>query len=287
MKTLILIFAVLLAGVQARAQFFTGPISSATGGAGRAALDPSEAGLLNPASVAHLNTYNISGSYGLGHHDKDGDFKQWSILASDGSEGASFPGALSYVRRTVEPLRGGVKNTQSDIQLSLAELMGERIAFGVSAHRRSDELSSGQDHVQYNGHLGLLVTPLDFLGIGIVAYDIVPASDSVPESVRVVPTFALGSNLIIQKILHFRLDLVRPDKFNPGRRTDVMVGIDSYFRPDFAMRVGGLFKETEDRTFFTAGLGYKGPKLSFDYTFQKDVRVADSYRHLFDLWLPF
>lgn len=269
-----------------QAQFQTGPIASATGGAGRASLDPGEAGLLNPASVAHLRRYYFSGNYGMGQHERDGDMRQYGLLLADGTEGNTFPGSLSYTRRTLER-KGGVTETQSDIQLALAEFFSDRIAMGFAAHRQTNEVTSGGDHTQYNGHVGLMLTPLDNLGFGAVIYDFIPPRDSVPSGIRTVPTFAVGTNLIIQKILYLRLDLVRPDLDNPNRRTNVMGGIDTYFREDFAARVGVMALETKDQTYFTAGLGYKGPKLSVDYTYQKDTRVADSGRHLFDLWLPF
>lgn len=272
--------------ISAHAQFFTGPISSAIGGAGRAAIDPSEAGLLNPATVAHLRRYYVSGNYGFGSHVNDGDLQQFGVLLADGTEGNAFPGSLSYVRRTINR-RDGVRLTQSDINIAIAEFAGDRIAFGLSAHRRTDELSSGGDWEQYNGTLGILVTPYEFLGLGFVLYDFLPLNDFAPAGVQTVPTFAIGSNFLIGETFRIRLDLVRPDKQNPNRRTNVMAGFDSYFRPDFSFRFGGLWSETTDQTFVTAGLGYKGPKLSFDYTFQKDVRVAEGARHLFDLWIPF
>lgn len=280
------IFAFLILPISARAQFFTGPISSGTGGAGRAAIDPSEAGLLNPAAVAHLQKYYISGYYGFGSHSKDGDLQQYGAFLGDGSEGSAFPGSLSYVRRVMTG-RNGVKLTQSDINLAIAEFAGERIAFGLGAHRRTDELSSGGDWEQYNGTIGVLVTPWEIFGIGFVLYDFLPLNDHAPTAVQLNPTFAIGTNLLIQQILRLRLDLVRPDKQNPNRRTNVMAGLDTYFRPDFAFRFGSLWSETTDQTFVTTGFGYKGPKLSFDYTFQKDVRVAEGARHMFDLWIPF
>jgi hypothetical protein len=274
----------------AQAQFATGPIASAVGGAGRASLDPSEAGLLNPAAVAHLQRYYFSGNYGISNHEREGDLKQYGLLLADGTEGNSFPGSLSYTRRNLDS-KGGGTETQSDIQLSLAEFFSERIALGFTVHRQSNErsqsIAGGGEYTQYNGHIGLMLTPWDFVGLGLVAYDILPPREGVPSGIRTVPTFALGTNLIIQKILHVRLDLVRPDLDNPNRRTNVMAGFDTYFREDFAARVGVMAKETADQTYFTAGLGYKGPKLSIDYTYQKDTRVADSGRHLFDLWLPF
>ncbi|RYG54448.1 hypothetical protein EON80_31745, partial [bacterium] len=247
----------------------TGPIASATGGAGRASLDPGEAGLLNPASVAHLQRYYFSGNYGFGNHERDGDMKQYGLLLADGTEGNTFPGALSYTRRNLD-YKGGGTEVQSDINLSLAEFFSDHIAMGFAIHRQTNErnaIAGGGDHTQYNGHVGLMFTPFEYFGLGLVAYDVLPPRDGVPSGVRTVPTFALGTNLIIQKILYVRLDLVRPDLDNPNRRTNVMAGLDTYFREDLAARIGVMAKETTDQTFFTAGIGYKGPKLSFDYTY--------------------
>lgn len=273
---------------RAQAQFFTGPSASGTGGAGRAAIDPGESAFLNPASIALIRRYNISAYYDLGKHPGDGNHHLWGLSLADGSPGSLIAGAFTYVRKkTDQP--GGVNLTQQDIQIALAGSPIERLAIGIAGHRLTDQISNpslpGTEFNQMNAHIGLLFVPFQNFGVGFVAYDFLPTDDSVPVSVRLRPTHALGLNYVYENSFRARLDLVRPDTMNEGRRIDVMAGIETFLNENFAARVGGKWQETEDRTYFTTGFGYIGPRLSFDYSFQKDVRIGDNDRHLIDLWI--
>lgn len=273
---------------RAWAQTFVGPIASAIGGAGRAAVDPSEAHLLNPASLGHLQRYYISGSYAYGGHESGGDFDQWGIILADGTFGTLIPGALSYHRRTTHLPTGGRSYTEQDLQIAIGKLILPQLSLGLTGHRLYFKSSSeGTEHIQNNVHIGALYTPLPQLGLGFTVHDVLPADDNVPVGVQVVPTFGFGAHYMLQEILRLRFDLARPDKFNPGQRTNVMAGLETYFHPKFAFRLGGEWKETADQMNITTGAGYKGPRLSLDYTYQKDLRSDLDGRHMFDLWLPF
>lgn len=270
---------------QAHAQFYTGPTASAMGGAGRAAADPGESAFLNPASLAHIRRYYLSGSYGLSSHSLNGDVNEFSILAADGTPGNLIPGAVSYARRRTE-FGSGLAVTEQDIQVAVGTFVLPKLTAGLAIHRTYSTFSTGEEHIQDNGHLGLIFNPTGWLGLGFTAYNFIPPNEAVPKSARVVTTFALGGHVIIQDKFRLRLDLVRPEQANPGHRTDVMFGLESYFRDDFAFRLGGQWRETTDQLFATAGLGFKGPRLSFNYSIQRDVRRGEGLRHMFDLWLP-
>lgn len=273
--------------LEARAQFFTGPAASGAGGAGRAAVDLGESSFLNPAAVAFIQRYNVTGIYGISYHPAIGNVNEYAASIADGTSESLIPGALTYVRRhTDNP--NGVGDTQQDIQLSIAGTPIRKVAFGVAGHRMTDSVSTaigGNDYEQWNMHVGAIYVPVESVGIGVVAYDILPGT-SAPVGVHlVVPTFALGVNYVYQKIFRARLDFVRPDTNNDGRRINVMTGLETVFGEYFVLRLGSEWRETADQNYLTVGLGYKGPRLSFDYSFQKDVRTADNYRHLIDLWL--
>lgn len=267
----------------AQAQVFSGPAVSGTGGAGRAAVDLGESSFLNPAAVAFLQSYNLTGFYGASSHPTTGNINEYGALVGDGSNGAIIPGAVSYVRRRIEG-PGDFGNVQQDIQLSMAGYLHQKVALGVAGHRLSDQIAGGEEITQWNMHVGLIYVPIGTLGLGFVAYDLLPA-DSAPANIRVVPTLAVGVNYLYQKFFRARLDLVRPDTNNDGRRMNVMAGLETFFSEFFALRLGSEWRETSDQNYLTAGLGYKGPRLSFDYSFQKDVRNSENCRHLIDLWL--
>lgn len=272
----------------ARAQFFTGPSASGAGGAGRAAIDPGESAFLNPASIALIRRYNVSAYYDLGTHPDDGEHHLWGLSFADGSPGNIVAGAVTYVRKkTDQP--NGASNTQQDLQIALAGSPFERLSFGLTGHRFSDQLShptpQGGEFNQWNAHFGFLFVPYENFGVGFVAYDFLPTDDSIPVNMRLVPTHALGLNYVYDKWFRARFDLVRPDTMNEDRRINVMTGFETFLYESFAVRLGGKWEETADRTYVTAGFGYFGPRLSFDYSFQKDVRTGGNDRHLIDLWI--
>jgi len=285
LSALSILLCVLAFSIEARAQFFTGPAASGAGGAGRAAVDLGESSFLNPAAVAFIQRYNVTGYYGIGNHPAIGNVNEFGASIADGTVDAAIPGALTYIRRHTDG-PGGFNNTQQDIQLSLAGLY-RKVAFGVTGHRLTDSIATAlgaDEYTQWNMHVGAIYVPLQSVGIGFVAYDILPGT-SAPVGVHLVPTLALGVNYVYEKFFRARLDFVRPDTNNDGRRTNVMAGLETFFADYFALRFGSEWRETADQNYLTVGLGYKGPRMSFDYSFQKDVRSADNYRHVVDLWL--
>lgn len=272
----------------ASAQFFTGPAASGAGGAGRAAIDSGESAFLNPASVGFLYRYYASAYFGLDQHEGGGGHNLWGASLADGSEGNLVSGALTYVRKHVDHSNQS-NDTQQDLQVTVAGSPLPRFSIGVTGHRLTNQLRApsgvSADYEQFNAHIGLIYVPVTDFGVGFVAYDVVPVGDSIPIGVRVVPTHALALNYLYEKVFRMRLDLVRPDMMNDGRRIDVMAGIEAFHQESFVLRVGGHWQETADRTYITAGFGYLGPRLSIDYSFQKEVRWGRNTRHLIDLWL--
>jgi hypothetical protein len=286
------IFVLLLASMlvvvhRAEAQVFTGPSASASGGAGRAAVDLGESSFLNPAGIAFIQRYIASVYAGVGKNQGEGDSSVLAASLADATLDSLIPGSLTYVRRKTDAI-GGVSDTQSDIAVTIAGFVHRKFAIGVTGHRITDQIlsaTSGVEYNQYNATIGALFVPVPFLGIGVVAYDIAPG-DSTPVGIHVVPTYAIAGNFVYQKFFDVRLDLVRPDTNNPGQRMNVNLGLETFFQEFFVFRVGGFWRETADQDYFTAGIGYKGPKVSVDYSFQKDVRSGENGRHLVDLWMP-
>ncbi|RYZ80760.1 MAG: hypothetical protein EOP06_24755 [Proteobacteria bacterium] len=85
-----------------QAQSFTGPIAGGTGGAGRAAVDPSESAFLNPATAAYFQRYIFGGFYQMGEVDSQRDFSSYAVQVSDGTPTNLISGALSYVHNSVD-----------------------------------------------------------------------------------------------------------------------------------------------------------------------------------------
>ncbi len=272
---------------QVEAQFITGPIAASMGGAGRAGNIPSESAFLNPASLAQLKNYYGAVSANWGDHPLDGSISEFSALLADGTPDKSFPGQFSYAQRRVASPNGFAANLQ-DFQLGVASAASESFGLGMSIHRVMYQDNSSHFYAQNNVNFGSIFAPTRQLAFALVAYDALGGDDEVPRAYQTIPTWALGANFKYENSFVFSLDIVRPDKFNEGHRLNTQLGIQTYFRNDFAVRTGWQWREVgfEERL-FSLGLGYRGPRLSMDYTYQKDVIVGSGFRQFVDLWLHF
>ena len=282
-----LILSLILTSLTAKSQVFTPTIAASMGGAGRAAVDGGESAFLNPASVAHLREYYFGGHFSRGDHQREGGYNRYALQIADGTTTNIMPGAFSFYRQTLDLPAGLGSRTDQDYQLSLAGMVYPMFAMGVAAHYLTQS-GQGRDDTQINGNVGFIFNPTESMGFGLVGYDIAPVATSTASvDRRLNPTYAAGIHYVFPDILRLRLDLVRPD-IQPfqDRRTNVLVGLESFFNPSFAFRLGAQCLEVADETDITVGFGFHGPRLSVDYSFQKDVRIAGGVRHLVDLWMP-
>jgi hypothetical protein len=277
-----------LAGPQARAQFHTGPIAAGAGGAGRAAVDPSEASFLNPASLSFIKNYNLAAGYQASDHPLAGHRAEFSGMISDATENGMVPGSLAYSHRYTEPPLAASPYTEEDVAVAISRVVMPHIALGLGAHRQLYMPSVGSTSAQNNATLGALWAPSSVVGVAAVAYDILPVDPDpgMPDGSKQKPTYAVGLFAQPLPFLRLRADVVRPTEGLRNGRTNAMLGLESQFHPEFLFRLGAEWLETEDQTVLTAGLGWHGPRLSLEYAFQKDVRVDGGFRHLIDLWLP-
>ncbi len=278
-----MIFVTAFYAPSARAQYASGPVSAATGGAGRAAVDPNESALLNPASIGFLHDYYSSFQYSVSDQPGYLDYNGYGLLLADGSKTNLLPGAISYQHRITD-LASGLRLTEQDIQAGISFHISI-LSVGISAHRLITQTWPA-NYTQDNATLGFLISPMSWLGLAAVAYDILPTSAATPDIVRLSPTYALAGHVLIDEIFRLRLDLVHPDTNNPGLRNNVMAGMETYFRPDIGFRLGCQWLETKDQTNLTAGVGFHGPKLSLDYSFATNVRSVNAFTHMIDLWVP-
>jgi hypothetical protein len=275
----------LLLTFQASAQSFTGPAVSGTGGAGRAVIEGSESAILNPATLGYMDRYHMALPFSEGSHPTEGYSQTYGAILTDGSTDKMFPGALAYLRS--RDIRGGVESKRQDIHLALADRATKFLSIGVAGHYRTFEIVNSTKFNQTNMDLGALLTPLENVGLAVVAYNVLSGSEGVPVAIRDVPTFAVGANYIYEETFSARVDAVRPDKFNPLHRTDLQAGLQMTFMESFAVRGGCNWKETADQTWLTGGLGYMGPRLSFNYAYQQELRESEGVRHIVDLWMSF
>lgn len=265
-----------------------GPGGSALGGSGRAAIDAAESSWLNPAALVHVQSYHFAVSSQQSHRDAGDGYKDFAVMLVDGGEEKIAAGSFSFVQR--KTLRGGVgavTAVQRDFQFSMAGFFpGRSLSMGLTFRRLIHEQAGGFDVTQDNFTIGLLYPMTEKFGIAFTGHDLAGATDSVAPEARMIPTFGLGVHFVPHEILHVRADLVRPMESNDDSRNNVHLGLESWFRKDFAFRLGSAWLETRNENWLTTGIGFRGPRLSFGYSFEKEIRSSDGTRHTFDLWLP-
>jgi hypothetical protein len=265
-----------------------GPGASALGGAGRAAVDAAESGWLNPATLVHVHSYHFAVSSHQSHRDAGDGYTDFGVMLADGGEEKIAAGSFSFVqRKTLRGGNGAINADQRDFQFSLAGFFPERsLSMGLTFRRLIHEQAGGFDVTQDNFTIGFLYPVMEKFGIALTGHDLAGASDSVAPEARMIPTVGVGVHFVPHEILHVRADLVRPLEDNDEGRNNVHFGIESWFREEFAFRLGSAWLETRNENWLTTGIGFKGPRLSFGYSFEKEIRSNDGSRHTFDLWLP-
>lgn len=272
--------------------FRVGPISSALGGAGRAVSDPTEAGGLNPAALAFTENYHFAVSRQESHRDQGDGYYDFGIMLADGGPEKVAAGSFSYVQRST--LRGGpgaISAEQKDFQASVAfflpsaSFVPKNTSLGFT-YRRLIHEQSGFDLTQDTYSVGTVIPLGRRFGLAVVGHDLAGGASAAQPEAQLAPSVALGFRAAPMSMFQGRVDVIRELRNNPGGRNDVRGGIESWFQESFAFRLGGAWLERRDEMWLTTGIGFKGPRLSFGYAFEKEMRTSDGTRHTFDLWMP-
>lgn len=265
--------------------YFTGPVSSAMGGAGRAAVDPSESHFRNPAVVAHSPQIDLGAYYQDGYRAPQTHETTFGASIVDNTGDSICPGAIGYLQnRRSFP---GMNVNEKYVQASLGSFIAEKFSFGVAGIYVSHEIEHGKTYKQWDGIAGLLYTPNPNLGLAFTyAYFANPSSE-LPKQLRLMPTVSVGGHYIFQDFLRFRLDVSRVEKDNVDKKLIIESGLETKMPNYFILRLGSQWNDVERKSYLTAGLGFDGPRLKVDYSFQK-LRAEEGYTmHGVDLRVPF
>ncbi|GEM_PF-3135372 len=282
MTIVLLILGLPLQSLHAQVNF--APTSSALGGAGIANLDQLEGAFLNPAVLPHFKEFKIGGTFGQGSVFANQDDQVWGILASDCT--TVIPGAFAYISAK----RTGVLPTevlQKYYSISLASFVRNRVTLGLGLNRNESQIVEGPKYIENNYTLGLLFSPATELAFGLIAKNLAKPSGALPVPLHLPATLGIGVFLIFADKFHFRADLGQEIRNNPESKKFVNFGIETRPVDYIAIRWGFGWDTLRQRTLFTAGLGFEGPRLSAGYSFQNEIQEEGGTRHLFDFRLPF
>lgn len=265
--------------------YFTGPVAAAMGGAGRAAVDPAESHFRNPAVVAHSPQIDLAAYYQDGSHGPQLHETAFGLSIVDNTGDTICPGAIGYLkaRRTFP----GMNVNENYVHASLGSFVAKQISFGAAAIYVNHEVENGKEYKQWDGMVGFLYTPNSNTGLALTySYFANPSSD-LPKILRLMPTLSLAGHYIFEDFLRFRLDVSRWEKDNVDKKWIIESGLETKMPNYFILRLGSQWNDIERRSYLTAGLGFDGPRLKVDYSFQKMRGPGGYAMHGVDLRVPF
>lgn len=260
--------------------YFEGPVATALGGTGRAAVSVTEGARLNPATLAHIDGYNIGFIYAAESLGERAGANKYHLVVSDSGEEAMFPGALSYSK--ISMFQQGRDVDLQELSASLGWSFSEYLSWGLTGKYLIQEVKGGAKANDFNGSTGFLFTPRGDLGFAITFDDFLETRE-IPAN----PTTGLGANYIFGRTLMIRGDVAHPQKSNPERRLISMLGIETMaLGNDFKLRFGHRWDDFMSRRMAAIGFGWQGPKLGVNYAYEKNLQTED-FRHLIDMLLRF
>jgi len=263
-----------LISIAVNAQTFFGAGAEALGRAGRAANIAIEDHFLNPAGLAFSQSINMGVAFQESDISLSTPTNSYNVIITNNNPEEFAAGGLAFVTNRFS-YTDRIVNDQ-DISLDIAFHLAPTISFGVQEHRLWRTDNAGNSYTKYNTTVGFLALPRSWFGIALVAYDLFGDTDNVLN-----PAIALGTNLIIMDLVHFRMDLVRPTQQNPTGNGSLNVGAEFDLNYGFMLRAGALWDGIANTRFWTGGVGWDGPNLSLAYAYRSNIDSTNDVTETF------
>lgn len=266
---------------------FQGPLSSSLGGTGRAGLEGAEGVFLNPAQVSLIKHYELDAIYRDGYVDNGQHRQAYAVGAGDNSSEVLFPGALHYIRlrdtgRAQEPVKGELWH------VAIGELLAsDSLAVGISGYRLSYKMQDFNESTQWNYSLGAIYLINPEFGVAYTLNNLAHPSSKVPQGLREEVQQAAGLYAVVAEIASLRFDISRNEVGNVDKKLVYMAAFESMSGKFVVFRTGYRRDEQRDQRVLSLGLGFNGPRLKFDYAFEKNLQHTSGALHSVDLRLPF
>ncbi len=249
------------------------PVSSSMGDAGYASADSIESAFINPASIVHLPGYR----FGFAHQYSCWDKGTWDhsngVFLSDNHKGNLFPAALGYIKRNQRPLNSESEYKYDGWQISAGDFLIPSLAWGFNVEYITFSWDQEKEK-RVDFHMGFLWTLNEYLGLAFVSQNLAFGSKGLPEDLQRKRLYGMGANLLFGHFLRVRMDIdIVPEIEEKNLRLGG--GFESKLGRWFFLRFGGISDQREKQEFYTAGLGFYGPRLRINYFFQS-LRNNDS-----------
>lgn len=263
-----------LSAISALAQTSSSASSVATAGAGRASVEAGDVHDLNPAMLVHLRDRDLHATT-----LRDG----WMAGLTDNSRDSVVPAALSY--STVKKDIAGVETRESELRLTLAGFVTEKLSMGVTGKQLSvDQPPAQWKRVNADLGFGWIATPK--LGVALVFHDLMSSQDDLPAFVKPRPRTAVGFHYLHSDGIRLRADVVTAAGNDAGNPS-VLVGYEGELTEVVFFRAGYGIERENDREIAGLGLGLNLPRFRVNYGFRSIARGEGENFHSVDLGIPF
>lgn len=250
------------------------------GGAGRAAVEAAEVGLLNPASFVSVTGYNMAAEM-RDFSTKDGGSTGNVLLhASENSGESLFPLAITYLK--TRDSNAAISGVREDFHLTTGQVIFSNVAFGLDVGKYTNTPAAGIEDSEWDIKMGFLFVPLKDWGFGLVFSNLLDT-----DSVYLKRTLEGGVNYLFNNFFRMSFDVTYQTEDNPEHDGVVMLGIEHLFMKQIPLRLGMKWDDPIDENYWTLGLAWKAPRIGFGYTFEKNVAENKEYGHSFDLKIYF
>ncbi|MBX7231314.1 MAG: hypothetical protein K1X29_04415 [Bdellovibrionales bacterium] len=269
----------------AQAQIYSGPVSTAMGGSGRAGAESSELLFLNPALVAISAGFNADLFYRDGNWSK-GDHETGLALTFTENDPDNFsPGGFAIVDRKRNYL--GQFWQERTYQLTLGKSLSSFFSMGVSVYRQEQKFNDGRKFTFWNGSVGTLITFLRRFGVAYVFTNPVQVDDEIPDLTKPIPQQSLGLNGYFTELIRLTFDLSRWEKQNPHHKMIYQYGAEIGFLELGLLRFGYQQDEILNRKILSGGIGFNGPRMKVNYAIASSIHESGGTMHSVDIYLPF
>ena len=262
----------------------SGPISSSLGGAGVVSTEQSEAGFVNPASLAMAKAQAFSVIHQDGHIYQNTEQEFTGVTIVDPMTTPSTPTSISYVQ-------GKNKFASADefefvyANLSFARTLADNMSIGFSVLYSSIPYEN-EDYVEWNGTVGFLYRPVNNFLLGLKYTHLVPPND-IPQEIKLPAELAVGGEYDMRGLLKIRGEVSRFEDLNPDKKWVLKTGFQAPIGTFFMYRMGYRFDQVIDEGALTVGLAFIGPQFKIDYSFQEHQVKDGKTVHSIDLRWPF
>lgn len=259
----------------ASAQIFSSAATSATGGAGRAAVEPNDVNYLNPAGLVHLKGRYIYSTFSK---------EDLSVGLSETDRSVILPASFSYRQSRYEDrLNRTIEVKES--RLSIADFIVEKASIGLTGNMNSTKIDD-RSYGQTNGNIGLFYTPTQSFGLGYVFYNVFGPRENIPTEIQLQAQMGFGLNYVFREFLRYRFDVLSAPNNDFGHST-YSTGFETFVNPWILARLGYQIDVLTSQELFTQGLGFRGPVFSVNYAHQGSAKGPDFDRHSIDLLISF